>query len=94
MKQYELVVVLPGGSTAAKKKAASETIEKLAKVNEGKVLEAEDWGDKELFFSMKKNTTGTFMVFQLELNPEGAKAIEPKLKLEDQFIRYLLVKKD
>lgn len=94
MKQYELAVVLPGGATAAKKKAARETVEKLVKVNNGTISEVEDWGDRDLFYKIEKNDKGSFMIFQLEMGPEGAKAIEPKLKLEDQFIRYLLVKKD
>jgi small subunit ribosomal protein S6 len=94
MNQYELAVVLPGGATAAKKKAARELIEQLVKVNEGKINEVEDWGDRELMFPIKKNETGTFMIFNLELNPAAAKALEPKLKVEDQFIRYLLIKSD
>lgn len=94
MNEYELVVVLPGGVTSAKKKAAHEIIEKLVKINKGKVLGVEEWGDKELTFAIKKNLTGFFMIYQLELTPEGARTIEPKLKLEDQFIRHLLVKKD
>lgn len=94
MKQYELAVVLPGGATAAKKKTAREFIEKLVTVSEGKVNQVEDWGDTDLMFPIKKNETGAFMIFDLELNSEGARAIEPKLKVEDQFIRYLLVRKD
>ena len=94
MNQYELAVVLPGGVTAAKKKAARELIEKLVNVNQGKVNEVEDWGDTDLMYPIKKNETGTFLIFNLELEPAAAKALEPKLKVEDQFIRYLLVKKD
>lgn len=94
MTQYELAVVLPGGATAAKKKSARELIEKLVKVNDGKINEVEDWGDTDLMFPIKKNDKGAFMIFNLEMEPAGAKALEPKLKVEDQFIRYLLVKKD
>ena len=94
MKQYELAVVLPGGATAAKKKAAREIVDKLVKVNHGTVSEVEEWGDRDLMFPIEKNKTGNFMIFQLELAPEGAKAIEPKLKLENDIIRYLLVKKE
>lgn len=94
MNQYELAVVLPGGATSAKKKTVRELIEKLVKVNEGKVNQVEEWGDTELMYPIKKHTSGNFMIFDLELNAEGAKSLEPKLKVEDQFIRYMLVKKD
>jgi len=93
MKTYELVIVLEGKATPAKKKAEIANIEKLVKVFEGKVVKTEDWGIKELAYPIKKFTTGQFLIFSLELPLGAAKGLGNKLRLEEQIIRYLLIVK-
>ena len=92
MGKYELTVVLDGKATAAKKKRVVEKIKKLISTFKGKVGKVEDWGEKELAFKIKKSTTGIFLHIPLELNPEAAKAINGKLRLEEEILRYLLVR--
>lgn len=93
MKQYELTLLLPGGTTLAKKKAVSETIEKIVKMNKGSITKSEDWGDKELAYPIKKNSKAVFLYFDLELEQSAVKAISDKLRMEDGVIRHLLVNK-
>lgn len=94
MKTYELTIVIPGNASAQKKKSASDTVEKLVKVNKGEVKNVKEWGKIDLAFPMKKNDTGLFTLYNVELEAEGAKAINNRLRAEDEFIRYLLVKRD
>lgn len=93
MRAYELTVVLPGKTTPAKKRQARETIEKMVKVLNGKVGEVSDWGEKELAYPIAKNTSGVFLHFPLELDSEGARALPEKLNLEEDILRFLLIKK-
>jgi ribosomal protein S6 len=93
MNTYELTVVIPGNASAQKKKSAQETVEKLIKMNKGTVSEMKDLGKIEFAFTLAKNDSGQFMLFNVELEPEGAKAMNNRLRAEDEFIRYLLVKK-
>ncbi len=92
MRKYELTIVLPGSVTPVKKKAAKEKIEKLIKVLKGVVVKFDDWGEKQLAYEIKKNTSGTFLHFQIELDGNFAKEIDKKLRLDEEVIRYLLVK--
>lgn len=94
MKNYELTIVLPGNATAAKKKDAGERIEKMVKVNGGKVAKADDWGKKELAYEIDKNDSGIFLYFELEMPTEAVKALKDKMKLEDDIIRYLVIAKN
>lgn len=94
MRNYELTLVLPGKATAAKKKDVLEKIEKIVKVNKGKVVKADDWGKKDLAYNIAKNDSGIFLYFDLEMPTEAVKNIKDKLKLEDDIIRYLLISKD
>lgn len=92
MNNYELVVVLDGKATAAKKKAVSELIGKMVTVLSGKVVKTTDWGVKDLAYTIKKSTTGLFIIFDLELSGEGAKELGKKINLEEDIIRHLFIK--
>ena len=94
MENYELTVVIDGKSTAAKKKTAKASVEKLVKVNKGKIVKEDDWGAKDLAYMIGKSDSGIFLYYDLELDSEGVKNIPPKLKLEEDVIRYLLVRKE
>lgn len=92
MRKYELTVVLPEKATPAKKKAATSAIEKMVKVFKGKVVKTKDWGKIDLYYPIKKNNSGVFLFFQLELEPSSADSLDQKLKLEEDIIRHLLVR--
>lgn len=93
MRNYELTIVLPGKATPAKKKSTQEKIGKLLTSQKGKVNKVDDWGEKKLAYPIAKNESGTFLHFEIELNALSAKALDSKLNLEEDIIRYLLVKK-
>lgn len=94
MRNYELTVVLSGKAMSAKTKSTQEKIKKLVTGTKGKVTKMEDWGEKELAYQIAKKSTGNFLHFQLELEPGTAREIDSKLNLEEDIIRYLLVKKE
>ncbi len=92
MQTYELTLVLSGKATPAKKKQVTETIESMIKVFKGKVKETKDWGKMDLAYPIKKNDVGNFLHYVLELEKDKAAQIDQKLRLEEEVIRYLLVK--
>ena len=94
MNKYELTVVLGGKATPAKKKSVQELVEKLVKTLKGKVTKFDDWEKKDLAYKIKKNESGQFLHFELELSSESVKTINDKLRLEEDIIRYLLVNKE
>ncbi len=93
MENYELTLVLPG-KAKSKEKTVKERIEKVIKTLEGKVAKAESWGEIELSYDIKKEKTGIFMYFELELLKSSVKAINEKLRMDGDVIRYLLVTKN
>ena len=93
MNQYELTLVLPGKSKA-KEKTFNEKIEKLIKSLDGKVQKTESWGEIELSYKIKKERSGFFLYFDLELDSPSVKKLDDKLRMEGEVIRYLLVKKE
>jgi small subunit ribosomal protein S6 len=93
MNKYELTVVLPEGTTSAKQKSVKEKIEKLVETFKGKVSKVKDWGEISLAYKIKSNKKGVFVFFELDVEPEDAKNIGDKLRLDDEIVRYLLIRK-
>ena len=92
METYELTLVLAGKATPAKKKEAVNTVETLVKVAKGEVKENKELGDKELAYPIKKNEVGTFLYFTLNLPKSSVGDIGDKLRVNEQFIRYLWIR--
>ena len=92
MQNYELTVVLSGKATEAKKKSLKEKIENIVKNFDGKVTNSFDWGKKELAYDIAKSDTGIYLFFELKLETKSAKQILPKLNMEGDIVRYLLIK--
>lgn len=92
MKNYEMYVILDGEATASKVKSFREKMEKLVTLFEGKVGKTEDLGKKTLAYKIKKSTTGYFLLFNLELPGKSLKSLNSKLRMENDMIRYLLLK--
>ncbi|MBN1168269.1 30S ribosomal protein S6 [Candidatus Woesebacteria bacterium] len=94
MQNYELTVVLPGKASANKKKKTKDFIEELVKTLEGKVKKSDEWGVIDLAYRIKKSEKGLFLYFKLEMEPTNAKQLDDKLRIEEDIIRYLLIKSD
>ncbi len=94
MHNYELVIVVDGKATAAKKKTTLDKVEKLVTSVKGKVAKVRDLGTKNLSYKIEKSDTGSYHILDLELEGAGAKDISNKLRLEGDLIRYLLIRKD
>jgi len=94
MNKYELTLVLDGKAGAAKKKKVTETLEKTLKIFKGVISESKEWGVKELAYKIGKTQTGLYLFFELELDPASVKALNDKLRVDADLIRYLLIRKD
>ena len=94
MEKYELTLVLDGKTTPAKRKALMVTVEKIIEILKGKIGKIEEWGEKELAYKIAKSQSGYFIHYPLELEPSQVKALSLKLKMENDIIRHLLIRKD
>lgn len=64
-------------------------VEKL----KGKVEKTDDWGKKSLAFRMKKQNEGYFVVLNLEIAEKEISLISRKLRLNDNILRFLLIRR-
>jgi small subunit ribosomal protein S6 len=94
MNTYDLTIVLDGKLTPAKKKAAVEKLEKIVTLDGGTLGKVNDWGKRELAYPIKKITTGIYLTFPVTIGSEAVKRLNDKLRLEEEYLRYLLIKAD
>lgn len=92
MNKYELTIVMPEKTTTAKKKSVLETIEKIVKMGKGTVGTADDWGVKDLSYPIEKQIKGLFVLLPLELEASFVSQLDTKLKMDENVIRYLIVR--
>jgi small subunit ribosomal protein S6 len=93
MRNYEMTVVLSGKATAAKTKSIKEKIDKFISAFEGKIDKVDEWGKLDLAYKIEGNNSGNFLHYNIELEPGNIKSLSDKLKMEEEIIRYLLIKK-
>mgnify|MGYP001594447376 FL=1 len=94
MQTYELTLVL----NAALEKPALEKllakIKKLVTETGGKVVKEEEWGKRILAYPLKKQTEGLYYCLDLGLEKKEAQAINNKLQMEENVLRFLIVRKE
>ena len=91
MENYELTLVLSGNATAAKENSTNTMVEKLVKTFKGNIKRSDKWGKIDLAYPIKKNITGVFMYYEIELSPDSASGLKQKINQEETIIRYLMV---
>ena len=91
MNKYELTIVLDGKSGSAKKKKIEETLSGVMKLFKGEIKESKDWGVKDLAYKLDKSETGLYLFYQLELEAKGVKALNDKLRTDNEILRFLLI---
>ena len=90
MNSYYLTLVLKTDIDGKEQKALLDDVEK--KVGEGK-LKKDEWGARDLAYPIKKQTKGFYAHFEFEAEPKSIKGLDNSLKVEENVLRHLLVRK-
>jgi len=91
MRIYELVLVLKTSLSEANRKKLLETIKSF--LPDLKITKDEQWGQKPLAYSIKKEIAGHYLSWLFELKGELPKDFEKKLITNDNILRHLLLRK-
>ncbi|TSC86890.1 MAG: small subunit ribosomal protein S6 [Microgenomates group bacterium Gr01-1014_7] len=91
MNSYLLTLVLKPGLEEKERKGLLDGLVKKA-TGDGKVTKEDLWGERELVYPVKKQSKGYFAHFQISADPKAAKGLDKQLKIEENLLRYLLVR--
>lgn len=88
MNQYILTMILrPDLEDKARESLLKSTVSKF-----GKVVKEDLWGNRDLVYPIKKNRKGYFAHFEFESDPSTIYDLDKSLKLDEDVIRYLLIR--
>ena len=94
MNKYELALVV---SAKIEDDARTATVEKAKEYITragGTVTEVEDWGKKKLAYEIQKMSEGYYYFIQFEAATEVPAAVEQDVRIMDNVLRFLVVKKE
>ena len=94
MTKYEIMFIVKATlDDAAQKKYVNE-VQKLITDNKGKVIEFKEIGRKKLAYPINDEVSGFYYLMNAEASSETIKEFDRKLKINENIIRHLILKKE
>lgn len=93
MNNYEVTFLVKLELDVEGRKKLVEKITALVEKTGGKVTKKENWGKKPLAYQIKKQTEADFWFLEVALDPQEVKPLEEKLKIDENILRHLIIKK-
>lgn len=94
MNKYELALVVNAKIEDDARAAVVEKAKEYVTRAGGTISEVEEWGKKKLAYEIQKMSDGFFYFIQFEAAPEAPAQIEQKVRIMDNVLRFLCVRKD
>ena len=92
MNSYYLTLVLKPEIDEKERKTLLDSLVKKLTGESGEVVKEELWGLRDLAYPINKSTKGFYAHFEINADPKNAKGIDKTLKLEEDILRYLLIR--
>lgn len=93
MNSYYLTIVLKPETDDSERKAFLDSVIKKMTGSEGRVEKEDLWGIKTLAYPIKRQAKGYYAHYEVQADPKDAKTIDKTLKVEEDVLRYLLIKR-
>lgn len=94
MNKYELALVVTAKVDDDVRTATVEKAKDYIARYGGTVTEVEDWGKKRLAYEIQHMREGYYYFIQFEAGAECPEQLESHMRIMDNVIRYLIVRKD
>ena len=92
MNSYLLTLVLKPDLEEKARKELLDNVKRQVISDKGKVTREDLWGGRDLAYPIHKQTKAFYVHFEFETDPSIAKELDKTLKLEEDILRYLLVR--
>jgi small subunit ribosomal protein S6 len=89
---YLLTLVFKTETSDEARKSLVDGVKKKALGGGGKVVKEDEWGARDLAYPIKHFKKGFYIHMELETDPKNVRDLDKVLKVEDDILRYLLVR--
>lgn len=93
-RRYELYTILSSGLEEDAFEALVARVTEIIVNNGGEILEARRKGRRRLTYQINHQSEGYDIVYQLVLPAEAPASIERQLRLQENVLRYLLLRRE
>ncbi len=94
MNKYELALVVNAKIEDDARAAVVEKAKEYVTRAGGTITEVEEWGKKKLAYEIRKMSDGFYYFIQFEASASAPAQIEQKVRIMDNVLRFLCVRKD
>ncbi len=94
VRDYELVVILRPDIPDDEVPASLDRLQQSIASRGGEVVEVDHWGRRRLAYPIKHTLEGNYVVSQIRLDPEQVPALESGLRISEEVLRHMVVRKD
>ncbi|NMA62191.1 MAG: 30S ribosomal protein S6 [Firmicutes bacterium] len=94
MRDYELMVIFAPQLDEEALTAQIERTKQLIANIGGEVEKVDKWGKRRLAYEINDNTEGFYVVIDFKAESGTTSEVERILKITDEVVRYLLVRRD
>ena len=94
MNKYELAVVVNAKIEDDARTATVEKVKEYVTRFGGVITNVDEWGKKKLAYEIQKMSEGFYYFIQFEADADAPAEIERRVRIMDNVLRYLVVKKE
>jgi small subunit ribosomal protein S6 len=92
VRDYELTFIGKPDLDATNMTALIEKVKGYIAADGGNVVKLDQWGMRRLMYPINKYKEGQYVFAAVQLEPTATAKVENRLKLNEEVIRYLLVR--
>jgi small subunit ribosomal protein S6 len=94
MRPYELGLILHPQVEQPDVTQAVDRVSQYVNATGGEVTSVDVWGRRALAYPIRKQQEGTYVFFNAQLEPQALQDLERNLKLDEEVLRYLVLRMD
>jgi small subunit ribosomal protein S6 len=94
VRDYELGIVLSPEASEEQTKAILDRVSQVVQTSGGVVVKVNAWGRRRLAYPIERHRDGLYYWLDLSLTPQTVLEIDRNLKVSEEVIRHLIVKRD
>jgi len=93
VRDYEVMYILQPDLDEEKVTAAIEKYSSLIQANGGTVINVDKWGKRRLAYELKGQREGNYVLVQFSGEPAVSSELDRVMKIADDVLRHLIVRK-
>lgn len=94
VRDYELGIVVSPEASEEQTKGVLDRVEQVIQTYGGQVVKVHPWGRRRLAYPIERHRDGLYFFLDLSLTPQTVLEIDRNLKVAEEVIRHLIVKRD